>query len=314
MEKNGYQDGCLVLTRVVPRDELEAADSWTTAESIQTDFDLAMTAKIEAKDKKALDRLKGRFPWLKDGRIADNDSLSFIDSSSARLNDLLRMQRPGTILDFFGSRASGKTQILTQMAVNASKMGRVTIFVDCSGSFRPERVVAMAGGQGLVVEDVLRRIFVIRCFSIAQQMNLVQRVKEYIGRRDVKEGGQVILMLIDDVTENFILGSSATTIIELRSLLTRHLHQLSHFAIDERIPIVLTNTTRSRINEGTVKEVQTLASIVERGTQIRIHIERIRSKGVWLASSTVGDRCEFRISEHGLVDLADNSTIQGAES
>ncbi len=60
MEKNGYQDGCLVLTRVVPRDELEAADSWTTAESIQTDFDLVMTAKIEAKDKKALDRLKGR--------------------------------------------------------------------------------------------------------------------------------------------------------------------------------------------------------------------------------------------------------------
>lgn len=304
----------LVLTRVVPLDELAAADSWTVTETVQTDFDLAMTPKSLVRNRKALDRLKGRFPWLKDGRLADNDGVSFIDSNSSRLNYLLRMQRPGTILNFFGSRASGKTQILTQMAVNASKMGRITIFVDCSGSFRPERVVAMAGGQGLVVEDILKRIFVIRCISIAQQMDLVERVKEYFGRPGVQEGGRMTLMLIDDVTENFILGSSETTIIELRSLLTRHLHHLSHFAIDEMIPIVLTNTTRSRINEGRVKEVQTLASIVERGTQIRIHIERIRAKGVWLASSMIGDKCEFGISEHGVVDLAGNTPpIQGAE-
>ena len=305
----------LVLTPVIPLDESEAADSRTTTETVQTDFDLAMTGKMVEKHKNALDRPKGGFPWLKEGRFADEDSLSFIDSNSSRLNYLLRIQTPGTILDFFGSRASGKTQILTQMAVNASKMGRVTIFVDCSGSFRPERVVAMASGQSLGVEDVLSRIFVIRCFSIAQQMDLVERVKEYLRRSDIQEGERVSLMLIDDVTENFILGSSETTIIELRSLLTRHLHQLSHFAMDERIPIILTNTTRSRIHQGGVKEVQTLASIVERGTHIRIHIERIRMKGVWLASSTMGDRCEFRISERGLVDLVvNNSPIHGVES
>jgi RecA/RadA recombinase len=276
--------------------------------AVLTDFDLLMTGEIEGENEKHQEHLRRGFSWLKEVIPTDKGELKSIDSNSWRLNYLLRRYTPGIILNFFGSRASGKTQILTQMAVNAAKVGTVTIFVDCSGSFRPERVVEMARGQSLMVEDVLRNILVVRCFSIAQQMDLVETVKREARISDVKERKRRRIMLIDDITENFILGSSETTNIELRSLLARHLHQLSHFAVDDLIPIVLTNSTRSRINQGSVKEVQTLSSIVERGTHTRIHIERIRRMGVWLATDTAGERCEFQISERGLVDLAGNSS------
>ncbi|MFQ6011821.1 MAG: hypothetical protein ACE5KG_06585, partial [Nitrososphaerales archaeon] len=307
-DKNALIKDVRSLTLALPLDELETIDSTSVSKTVQTNFDLLMTQGIENEKANILDRLREDFQWIKEGTSTESRNLNSIDSSSSRLNALLRGHPAGTILNFFGSRASGKTQILTQMAVNASKKGMVVIFVDCSGSFRPERAVEMARGQGLLVDNILRNILVIRCLSVAQQMDLVGRVKKIPGIKGGQERKRASLVLIDDITENFILGSSDATIIELRSLLARHIHQLSHLAIADRIPVVLTNSTRSRINQTNVKEVQTLSSIVERGTHTRIHVERIRPRGVWVARDSTGEECEFRISERGLLDMGDNNS------
>ena len=287
------------MTEIIPIDEIDSSLPRTNTERVRNIFDLMMSINENKLGMggdvipEGVGRLmKERFPWIDTAKY-DVQILGDMTTSSVHLDRLTRQLIPGIITDFYGARASGKSQICFQLAVNAARDGKISVFVDCSGNFRPERIVEMASLQKLDPTQIMDRIFVIRCLSIAEQTHLIERIYEFLSENHVS------LILIDDLTDNFV-ASSDTTAMAVRSLLVIHLHQLSHLALDSKIPVVVTNTIRTRFDKGLSTNVETLESIVERGTHMRIQLER--DDNIWYASNSSGQRIRFLISAKGVQD------------
>lgn len=76
-----------------------------------------------------------------------------------RLDELLGGGlREGTVLEVAGETSSGKTQLALAVAALSAARGEALVWVDTTGSFAPQRLVAMAGlgGPGAVQQVGLR--------------------------------------------------------------------------------------------------------------------------------------------------------------
>ena len=70
----------------------------------------------------------------------------------------------GAVTELVGPAGSGKTQLCHQLAVmvqlppSRGGLGAGALYVDTEGTFRPERIVAMAEYRGLDPEEALERV------------------------------------------------------------------------------------------------------------------------------------------------------------
>ncbi|MEM3437557.1 MAG: hypothetical protein QXP55_03355, partial [Nitrososphaerales archaeon] len=160
-----------------------------------------------------------------------------IDLGSKSVNDLLNGGvRTGLVTDFFGASKTGKTQICFQLCVNLQLLEgeNGVVFVDSSGTFRPERIMEMAKNINLK-KDVFDRIMIVRARSVKEQLEVPKRLKN--------APFNVRLLIIDTLTDNFILEyQGEERIIERQAKLAKHLHDLRSLAIKDDIAVVVTNT------------------------------------------------------------------------
>jgi DNA repair protein RadA len=194
-----------------------------------------------------------------------------IGLGSKALNELLDGGvRTGLVTDFFGASKTGKTQICFQLCVNLQLLDgeNGVVFVDSSGTFRPERIMEMAKNIELK-NDVFNRIMVVRARSVDEQMEIPRRLK-------IDAPFNVKLLIIDTLTDNFIFEyQDEERIIERQNKLARHLHDLCSLAIREDIAVVVTNTVRARLDtERSYYEVETGGNVVHQGVHVRVHLSR----------------------------------------
>ena len=151
-----------------------------------------------------------------------------ISSGSPSLDDLLGGGiRSGMITDVYGESGSGKTQLCFALAVNCIKGGGKVMFVDTAGTFRPERILEMAGSRG-----VLEKITYTRALGTADQINAVQKIPDLSPE----------LVIVDTVTSLFSAEYSGPS----RHLaVMKHLHDLAISAISSRCAVVVTNMVRN---------------------------------------------------------------------
>ncbi len=205
----------------------------------------------------------------------------------------------GMVTDFFGRSGSGKTQICFQLAINASKNGSNVVFIDSTGTFRPERLTELCERRGLDPDSVLSSIYVARPHSVADQMRMVREFEEVFGLRSAS------LLALDSLTENFISEYEGEKgLIGRQTKLAQHLHDLAGLALRAQLPVVVTNTVRTRVTaSGLQAEVESGGNIVAQGLHLRIHLKRGGQE--WTANiiqpQVKDSYARFRIAPEGIV-------------
>jgi len=173
----------------------------------------------------------------------------------------------GAVYDFFGASGVGKTQLCLQVSTLASApkeqggLGCVVLYVDPTGSFRPERLKEIAEERSINAEKVLSQVYLYEPRSIEEQITVLHQIK--------KMSKKPTLIIIDGVTDLFLSDDNMTT----RALLGSHLHSLCYTALKEGITILLTNPVRERLG---VKEetVEAGGNIMAQGAHFRIKLSK----------------------------------------
>jgi len=151
------------------------------------------------------------------------------------------------ITEFYGEFGSGKTQICHQLCVNVQLprdkggLEGTAVYVDCEGTFRPERIVSMSRALGLDPNKVLKNVIVARAYNSDHQMLIVEQVKDFIQEKNVK------LLVVDSVTGFFRAEyPGRETLVMRQQKLNKHLHTLSRIAYTYEIAVVVTNQVMAR--------------------------------------------------------------------
>lgn len=177
-----------------------------------------------------------------------------LTTGSANLDDLLGGGvETESITEFFGEFGSGKTQVMHQLAVNATLPvehggldGDVAI-IDTENTFRPERIIQMVEGAnkrlnlGLNPDDVLARIHVARAYNSSHQILLGEKLF------DIAKEQPIRLVIVDSLTAHFraeYVGRGA--LAERQQLLNRHMHTLLKFATLSHAAICVTNQVAAK--------------------------------------------------------------------
>jgi RecA/RadA recombinase len=150
----------------------------------------------------------------------------------------------GMITDVYGEGGSGKTQLcFTICGTNAKLFKRVKdiaiVFVDTSGTFRPERITEIANDNG---HQILDKILVMRTLSYTDQIRSVEKIVEINPE----------LIIVDGIASLFTVNHHG---IARHLALMNHLRKLSLVAINLRCPVIITNMVRSRLSDSGVPTV-----------------------------------------------------------
>jgi len=143
--------------------------------------------------------------------------------------------KDGLITSISGQSATGKTQLVFQICLNALHNGKEVLFQDTTGEFRPERLVEMMQLQK-TNPSLLDKIKVNRITNTAQQIQCFSKTppKNYS------------LIIVDSITDLFSFEySKKEQSLEKHISFMKYMHNLSSIAIDGKIPIIVTNIVRT---------------------------------------------------------------------
>ncbi len=152
-----------------------------------------------------------------------------------------------TITEFFGEFGSGKTQIMHQIAVNATTpesdggINSDVLIIDTENTFRPERIVQMSRAKNLDSDEVLKRIHVARAFNSHHQILLAEKASQMAKDFNIR------LLIVDSLTSHFrseYMGRGSLS--ERQQLLNRHMHDLLRFGMLQNAVIAVTNQVAAR--------------------------------------------------------------------
>lgn len=210
-----------------------------------------------------------------------------------RLDEFLSGGIPGGVItDIFGSNGTGKTQLLFQLSLNAIQKNDRVLYVDTSGSFRPERIIEIQK-QDRSALNVLDNIAVLRVTNTHEQIKSLQIIND----------SDFELVLVDNVTDLFSYEyQSNERTFEKNLLFMQYMHGLSLHAIGKKIPIVVTNMIRQAGD----REIENMQSAVDLFTHIKINLFRDQAnffgKIAWLQNSF---NFSYKINPNGLADSAE---------
>jgi len=143
--------------------------------------------------------------------------------------------KDGLITSISGQSATGKTQLIFLICVNALHSGKDILFQDTIGEFRPERLVEMMQLQK-INPSLLDKIKVSRITNTAQQIECFSKTpfKNYS------------LIIVDSVTDLFSFEySKKGQSLEKHVSFMKYMQNLSSIAINDKIPIIVTNIVRT---------------------------------------------------------------------
>ena len=146
--------------------------------------------------------------------------------------------KDGLITSISGQSATGKTQLVFQICLNALHNGKEVLFQDTTGEFRPERLVEMMQLRK-ISSSLLDKIKVNRVTNTAQQIQGLSKTSLE----------RYSLIIVDSVTDLFSFEySKKEQSLEKHISFMKYMHDLSSIAIAHKIPIIVTNIVRT-INE-----------------------------------------------------------------
>lgn len=111
----------------------------------------------------------------------------------------------GWLVEVFGESSTGKTQLSFHVAASALMEGRDVYWIDTDGTFRPDRIVEICGGEGSIIERT-RHCCVSSLGELLEKLRVLRRV---MTRYTSSENEP--LLVIDSIASLARLMGSATT-------------------------------------------------------------------------------------------------------
>jgi DNA repair protein RAD51 len=155
----------------------------------------------------------------------------------------------GSITELFGEFRTGKTQICHTLCVtcqlpleHGGGEGKA-MYIDTEGTFRPERLIAIAEKYGLSGEDVLDNIAYARAYNTDHQSALLVQAGAMMAE------SRYALLVVDSATGLYRTDYSGRGELSARQMhLARFLRSLLRLADEFGIAVVLTNQVVAQVD------------------------------------------------------------------
>jgi len=183
-------------------------------------------------------------------------NIDMITTGSNSLNEVFGGGiETGGLTEFFGEFRTGKTQLAHQIAVNVQLppdqggLNGASLWIDTEGTFRTERIKAMADKAKLDRASVLDSILVVDAYNSDHQMLLAEQGPADF-RKLAQEAGLnkgLRLIVVDSLTSYFraeYVGRG--TLAPRQQKLNKHVHTLIKHAKTLNLAIVVTNQVMAR--------------------------------------------------------------------
>mmetsp|Transcript_14548 Transcript_14548/g.19969 ORF Transcript_14548/g.19969 Transcript_14548/m.19969 type:complete len:345 (+) Transcript_14548:22-1056(+) len=176
-------------------------------------------------------------------RLTAMKDVIFISTGSRDLDVLLGGGiETGSLTEIFGEFRTGKTQLCHTLCVTAQRTldqggaeGRV-IYVDTEGTFRPQKLVAIAERFQMNPEEVLDNVICARAHNSEQQLELLQDAAALMA------DSRYALLVVDSATALYRTDYSGRGELSERQMhLAQFLRQLTRLAEEFGIAVVITN-------------------------------------------------------------------------
>jgi DNA repair protein RadA len=179
--------------------------------------------------------------------LSKRQNIDYITTGSKAIDSLLgKGIESQALTELIGEFGSGKTQICHQLCVSVQLplekggLGGRALFIDTEGTFRPERVIAIAQGLGLNPDEVLGNIIYARAFNSDHQMLLADEAFSLVSQNNVR------LVIVDSVITHFRSEYPGREALAPRQQkLNRHIHQLLRMSDIYNLAVILTNQIQS---------------------------------------------------------------------
>ena len=148
----------------------------------------------------------------------------------------------------YGGAETGKSALAMQCAVNCSRLGFKTLYVDCEGTFLPERLSQIAAQDFGEVSD---SIIVAKPAAFEEQVALVDNLERFVGRRF----GLIVFDTVTSLYRSELLNKKET--FNLNRELNRQVATLAEIAKKLELSILLLSQVRSVMLEADVAPVAT---------------------------------------------------------
>ncbi|MEM4312147.1 MAG: hypothetical protein QXX95_07145 [Nitrososphaerales archaeon] len=227
------------------------------------------------------EKIKKRFPFF----YSQERKPFNLDFGSKALNEIFKGLTFGNVIDIFGASRTGKSQICFQISLMASLKDYKVYYLDCDGTFRPERIKEMALKRDLNSHLSLSRIKVYRVLNYLEQLYIVSRLNEIIEDSS--------LLILDGLTHNFLVFGK--NLMVRQSLLVKNLQELCNLALRKEVLVLLTNQVRG-------KGVEVAEALLKKFVHRRIELKRIDKFIMAKVDELPFLEVKFRIGEEGILD------------
>jgi len=180
----------------------------------------------------------------------EREGLLQISTGSAELDKLLEGgMETGSITEIFGEFRTGKTQICHQLCVTCQLPldqgggeGKA-LFIDTEGTFRPERLLAVAERYGLSGEDVLDNVAYARAYNSDHQNRLLDQASAMMAE------SRFALLVVDSATALYRTDYSGRgELAERQMKLGQFLRKLMRLADEYGVAVVITNQVVAQVD------------------------------------------------------------------
>ncbi|KAJ1904583.1 recombinase rad51 [Tieghemiomyces parasiticus] len=157
----------------------------------------------------------------------------------------------GSITEIFGEFRTGKSQLCHTLAVTCQlpiEMGGgegKCLYIDTEGTFRPDRLLAVAGRYGLNGDEVLDNVVVARAYNSDHQSALLIQASALMAE------SRFSLLIVDSATSLYRTDYSGRGELSARQMhLARFLRMLMRIADEFGVAVVITNQVVAQVDGG----------------------------------------------------------------
>lgn len=239
----------------------------------------------------------------------------YLSTGSEELNKLLSGGiETGSITELFGEFRTGKTQlchtlcVTCQLPLDQGGGEGKALYIDTEGTFRPDRLVAIAERFGLNGDDVLDNVAYARAYNTDHQCQLIEMACGMMSE------SRYALVIVDSATALFRTDYSGRGELAARQMkLAQFLRKLMRIAAEFGVAVVITNQVVAQV-DGAMSFVKDPSkpiggNIIAHASTTRLRLRKGRGENrvcqVYDSPCLPEAEAVFSIGAHGIADGTD---------
>lgn len=235
-----------------------------------------------------------------------------LSTGSKELDKLLQGGiETGSITEMFGEFRTGKTQLCHQLAVTCQlpiDMGGgegKALFIDTEGTFRPERLLAIAERYGLNGSDVLDNVAYARAYNSDHQTTLLVQASAMMTET------RYALIIVDSATSLYRTDYSGRgELADRQAHMAKFLRTLHRIADEFGVAVVITNQVVAQVDGASMFQADPKkpigGNIMAHASTTRLYLRKGRGDSrvckIYDSPSLPESEAVFAISQEGIID------------